>query len=89
MDGLRALMYKASLIPLLIQSCSDERIVTSSFLKWCWCSRACWSIADLYFPKAFDAVEVCSWSLAAMVRSVSPTYVPGHGVEFAPAQGMW
>ena len=33
MDGLSALMYIASLMPLLTQSCSDERMVTSSFRK--------------------------------------------------------
>ena len=46
-------------------------------------------MADLYFPNAFVAVDVCSWKRADVVRSVSPMYLPGHGVEFAPAQGMW
>ena len=45
-------------------------------------------MADLYFPNAFVAVDVFFWK-RAVVRSVSPMYLPGHGVEFAPAQGMW
>ena len=89
MDGLSVLMYIASSMPLFIQSCSDERMVTSSLRKWCWWSLACCSMADLYLPRALDAVEVCSWKRADVVRSVSPTYLPGHGVLFAPAQGMW
>ena len=40
-------------------------------------------------PRAFVDVDVCSWNLALTVRSVSPTYLPGQGVELAPAQGMW
>ena len=35
------------------------------------------------------AVEQCSLKRADAVRSVSPTYLPGHGMELAPAQGMW
>ena len=38
---------------------------------------------------ALEAVEVCSLKRAAVVLSVSPTYLPGQGVELAPAQGMW
>ena len=33
-------------------------------------------------------VEVCSLNRAKAVLSVSPTYVPAHGVEFMPAHGM-
>ena len=88
-DGAKVLMNMASLMPLLIQSCSVESMVASSLRKWCCCSRACCSIADLYLPRAFVAVDVCSCRRAATVRSVSPTYVPGQGMEFAPAHGMW
>ena len=35
MDGLSVLMYMASFMPLCTQSCSDERMVTSSLRKWC------------------------------------------------------
>ena len=60
MDGESALMYMASFIPLLTQSCSYERIETSSFRKWWFSSRACCNMADLYLPRALEAVEVCS-----------------------------
>ena len=89
MDGLRVCMKMDSMTPLLTQSCSEDRMEISSLRKWWLCSRACCSIADLYLPRALVAVDVCSWKRAAAVLSVSPTYLPGQGVELAPAQGMW
>ena len=78
-------LFDSSFDPVV---CSEAKMVTSSFRKWWLFSRACCSIADLYLPRALVAVEVCSWKRAAAVLSVSPTYLPGHGMEFAPAQGM-
>ena len=88
-EGFKALMKSASFIPRLTQSCSDVRTVTSSWRKWWPWSRACCSMADLYLPRALEDVDLCSWKRAFTVLSVSPTYLPGHGVELAPAQGMW
>ena len=56
----------------LAQSWSEVSVDMSSLRKWWLLSRACGSIADLYFPRALVAVDVCSWNLAAAVRWVSP-----------------
>ena len=88
-DGDRVFIKRASLIPLRVQFCSLQRMLTSSLRKWWPFSRACCNIANLYLPRALDDVDKWSWKRAVAVRSVSPTYLPGHGVELAPAQGMW
>ena len=74
-DGL----LDTSFDPVLLTRFAEMVLVFTSMLEH----------RQLVNPKALVAVEVCFANQALAVRSVSPTYLPAHGVRLAPAQGKW